>query len=279
MAPPAWTLLSAVLSVAVALLLGWTGAVKAFGPAGELAAESGFAAMRGSPLRAARMLRMVGAAELGVAGVLLTGLGRLAGLAAVVLGIGFLGYLGYVRVAAPGATCGCAGGRSLVTWRSFCRAGWVVLGGAVSMPTAVPWWRTLVTAPELLLAGVAVALAAIVTCSAEADRWWLLPARRLWTGIHRWHRRPPPGGPVPVEASVELVEHSLAWESTLHLVRSSLAEHWLVDGWRILRYAGERREDGGARAVSVLFAVDARSTADVVAAPAVRVAVVAEGTQ
>ena len=75
---------------------------------------------------------------------------------------------------------------------------------------------------------------------------------------------------MPVAASVELLEQSLAWQAAAPIVRSALLEHWDTDGWRFLRFAGVTDD----RPVTVVFALAADATAAGPAEPAVRVTVV-----
>lgn len=85
-------------------------------------------------------------------------------------------------------------------------------------------------------------------------------------------------GTVPVEASVELLERSLAWETVSSLVRSGLVEHWEEDGWRILHYTGARHDGERDRPVSVLFALDAGAHLDRAGGQVIRVSVVDQET-
>ncbi|MGO4424849.1 hypothetical protein AB4Z54_40715, partial [Streptomyces sp. MCAF7] len=85
---------------------------------------------------------------------------------------------------------------------------------------------------------------------------------------------PVDGGVVPVAATVELLERSLAWRAAAPVVRSALLDHWDDGGWRVLQYSGVHGGGPGARPVFVLFAVDAAASLDTVAEPAVRVGVV-----
>jgi hypothetical protein len=82
-----------------------------------------------------------------------------------------------------------------------------------------------------------------------------------------------------VEASVELLESSLAWQASAPIVRSALLDHWDDEGWRVLRFAGVHQDERGARPVSVLFALDEEATIDSSPSPAVRVSVIDDDTQ
>lgn len=266
---------SAVAALAVVLVLGWTGVAKLVGTTSPPAA---LVAMVGERPRAAWVLRLVAAVELVVALGVVAWPAPPPGLAAALLGGGFLCYLAYARRAAPGSSCGCAGKDAPISGRSYLRAGWLVLAGVLIAAGAVPWWRALAEHPVLVPCGLVAALVAAVACSAELDRWWLLPARQYWLRL-RGHPFAGPPGVVPVAASVELVEGSLAWQAAAHLVRSSLIEHWVADGWRVLRYTGVHADGDGARAVSVLFAVDALARASQEVDPVVRLAVVDLATE
>ncbi|MGP4111281.1 MauE/DoxX family redox-associated membrane protein [Streptomyces sp. 4N509B] len=290
-----WTAATSPLALLLAGLLALTGLGKLTDRA--LAAQAARTALprlvRGGA-RATRVLRAAAAAEVALAVGLLAApaldapaaLAAAPGVGAALLGAGFLGYLGYARAVAPESSCGCtANDDTPVTWHSFARAGVVALGGAAVAAAALadgaPWWRAFGDHPAgfgaLLVAG-AVGLAYL---SAGPDRRWLLPLRRLRLRLAGHPlasgagAAAGSGGPVPVAASVELLERSLAWETAMPLVRSGLVEHWDEDGWRILHYTGAHRgEDGRERPVSVLFALDATADRDDARGHVVRVSVV-----
>src|SRR5690606_29205052 len=124
-----------------------------------------------------------------------------------------------VRRVAPGASCGCAGASTPVTWRTDARAVALTAAGTVVGWHAVP--VTTAASHPLAVAGtLALALAGYAVLSAELDRYWLRPLRRLRVELFG-HPLALPDGPVPVGASVELLETSIAWKSAGHLVRSS----------------------------------------------------------
>lgn len=237
-------------------LLGWAGLAKL---ADRTVPESDSALMR--LLHDTRLvtlvLRVLGAVEVGLAAALLTRpLWTVGGGAAAVLGAGFVGYLAWARAVAPTSSCGCTGSRSTpVTGRSFARAGLVVVAGLAATTADRTWWSAVADRPAaagaLLLAGVLV----LGALSGDLDEWWLLPLRRarlrlLGTPLPG---PAPVGGAVPVAVSIELLEHSLAWEATAPVIRSALLEHWDTDGWRFLRFAGV--SDG--RPVDVVYALAA----------------------
>lgn len=260
------------LAVATAALLGWTGTAKLLGRT----SVDGLAALLGSSRRARPVMRMVGVAELGVA-VLLVVVPRFGGVAATALGVGFLGYLVAAGRVAPGSSCGCAGSSSPVTWRTYARASAVTCSGAVIGWLGGPLLPVVAASPYVSGGLLLLASLGYAVLSPELDRGWLRPLRRLRVRLFG-HPLALSGGPVPVAASVELLETSLAWQSTAHLVRSSLLEHWAADGWRVLRYAGRHDTETGARPVTILFAVDVRATTSVPRGTAVRVTVVDDET-
>jgi hypothetical protein len=236
-----------VVGLVLGLGLAWSGLAKLRRPDGgsaliELLHDAG---------RVRAALRLLGAVELVLAVGLLAG-APAAGPAAAVLGVGFVGYLAWARHAAPDRSCGCsAASYAPVSRRSFARAGLVVAGG--------------------LLAGAGpVTAAAGLVVLALVDERWRLPARRARLRL-LGHPLAGPPQDVPVAATVELLETSLAWHQAAGVVRSGLLETWDEAGWRFLRYAGVA--DGP---VTVVFTLDATATVDTTAVPAVRLAVVPE---
>ena len=248
---------------------------------GVLLAVTGAAKLRGRPdpesalVRLARsaapvVSRVLGIVELAVAAVLVVRpLATVGGVAATGLGIGFVGYLAWARSAAPGASCGCTGSRAPVSGRSFARAWLVVAGGVAATRADRPWWTVAADRPAASLGLTLAALLLALVLFAEET--WLLPARRLRLRLRPAHA-PPTTGDVPVAATVELLERSLAWQTAAPVVRSALLEHWDDGGWRFLRFAGVR--DG--RPVTVVFALDRTATTDTTTEPAVRLSMVDE---
>lgn len=280
------SLLSALAAPVLGVLLAATGAAKAFGR-GTARQASGTALVRilGDAGRATLALRAVGAVELLVGALLLAVPASVVpGAATAALGAGFLGYLGYARSAAPESSCGCtARDDGPITWRSFVRAGLVLAGGAAVAASGSAWWAQAARHPVTAAVGAVAATAALVALSTPLDRLWLLPLRRARLRVfgHPLARSSDghdERGPVPVAASVELLERSLAWQAAAPVVRSALLDHWDDGGWRILRFSGVREDADGAHSVSVLFALDAGVCADTSPNPSVRVAVVDDRT-
>ncbi|GAB2904285.1 MauE/DoxX family redox-associated membrane protein [Streptomyces mayteni] len=232
----------------------------------------------GGPRRAAGVLRATGAVEVALGCWLLAGPGRAAaGAATALLGVAFLGYLTVARSVAPGSPCGCAArDRAPISWRAFVRAGAVALGGAGTVSATTPWWTAAAHHP--VAAATMLALGAAPLCRRPAGRALGRLRRRLFGSPLAAPARA--GGPVPLAASVELLEGSRAWATAAPLIRSGLLDHWEEDGWRILHYAGARPDPdrGGERPVSVVFALDAAADLDRPLGQAIRVGVVDQET-
>ncbi|MFB7556294.1 MauE/DoxX family redox-associated membrane protein [Streptomyces brevispora] len=269
------SLTTGLAPLVLAGLLGWTGAVKLFGRGTVLQApKTALARMLSSSERAVLVLRGVGAAELLVAaGLLAVPANPAPGAAAALLGAGFLGYLGYGRALAPESSCGCSANEDTpITWRAFARAATVLVSGVAAAVAHGSWWSTVSGRPAASLGFLAAAAIVLIALSADLDRWWLLPLRRarlrvfghplFGTGA---------GEQVPVAASVELLEASLAWQAASPVVRSALLDHWEEAGWRILQFSGVYETAEEVRPVSVVFALDATSSRDTPGDPLVRV--------
>ncbi|GHJ40727.1 MauE/DoxX family redox-associated membrane protein [Streptomyces sp. TS71-3] len=274
------SLVCTLAPLACGALLAVTGAGKLFGRrVAQQAAGTVLVRVLGDGRRAALALRTVGAAELAVAAALLAVPQAVApGAGAAVLGAGFLGYLGYAKATAPESSCGCtARDEGPIGWQAFARAGLVVVLGLAACTADGTWWARIAGRPVASVAFVLLAAAVLVALSDGVDRLWLLPLRRMRLEVLG---HPLAGGAaeVPVAATVELLERSLAWQAAAPVVRSGLLDHWDDDGWRILRYAGVHEGGRGARPVNVLFALDLAATVDNAPRPAVRVTVVDDTT-
>ncbi|MGK5529617.1 MauE/DoxX family redox-associated membrane protein [Streptomyces sp. URMC 129] len=264
-------------------LLLWTGAAKL--TSRTLRAQTARTALprlvRG-PGRALLVLRATAAAEvLLAAGLLATPGAAVPAAGAAVLGTGFLGYLGYARAVAPGSSCGCtASDNAPVTWHSFARAGFVAGAGAGALAADEAWWTAAADRPAASAALLLAGAAASAYLSDGPQGTWRVRLRRLRLRLlgHPHGGRSGAGGTVPVAASVELLERSLAWETAAPLVRSGLVEHWDEDGWRILHYTGVRHDGERDRPVSVLFAMDAGAHLDRAGGQVIRVGVVDQET-
>lgn len=270
---------SGLAPVLLAALLAWTGAVKVFGTrTARQAPKTALARMLRSSERARAVLRATGGAELVIAAGLLALPGSaVPGAAAAVLGAGFTAYLGYGRRIAPEAGCGCSANESApITWRAFVRAGCVVAGGVAAASAGTAWWTLVAERPVASAAVLAVGAVVLTLLSVDQDRYWLLPLRRARLRLlgHPLTGTVPGTERVPVAASVELLENSLAWQAASPVVRSGLLDHWEEAGWRVLLYSGLYEGGSGVKPVSVVFALDATASLDGTGEPAVRVSVV-----
>jgi hypothetical protein len=265
------------------VLLAVTGAGKLFGRrTAQLAANTVLVRVLNDGRRAALALRAVGAAELAVAAALLAAPAAAAsGAATAVLGAGFTAYLGYAKATAPESSCGCsARAQGPIGPRSFARAGLVLLGGVAAAAGDRPWWSQAAARPAASAAFVLAAGALLFAVSADLDRYWLLPLRRARIRVFGNPLAAGAGRRVPVAASVQLLEVSLAWQAASPIVRSALLDHWDDEGWRVLRFSGVyEEEERGARPVSVLFALDLTASIDTTPSPAVRVSVIDDRTE
>jgi Methylamine utilisation protein MauE len=274
------SLLPQLLPLMLGGLLGWTGGAKL--PrrrAARQAAGSALERILPSPWAAALALRAVGAMEVVLAAtLLLRPLSQVAAFGTAALGVFFVGYLGYAKVTAPQSSCGCTSRRTPVTWRSIARAGLVAAGGVGCAFASVPWWSAAAHRPAAAAAVIFLAAVGFGIVSSDFDRLWLLPLRQARLRLFG-HPLAGTSGEVPLAATVELLEASLAWQATAPIVRSALVDHWDSDGWRILRYSGVHDGPDGPRPVSVVFALDANATTETVRDPVVRVSVVDEERQ
>ncbi|MEU6014325.1 MauE/DoxX family redox-associated membrane protein [Streptomyces sp. NPDC047515] len=272
------SLTTGLAPLVLAGLLGWTGAVKSFGRGtAQQAPKTALARILRSSERATRVLRATGAGELLIAaGLLITPANPVPGAAAAVLGAGFLAYLGYGRTMAPESSCGCSASEDTpITWRAFARAAVVAIGGVTVAVTRGTWWSEISERPADALVFLAGAAAVLVALSADLDRWWLLPLRRTRLRVFGHPLLGTAGRDrVPVAASVELLEDSLAWQAAAPVVRSALLDHWEENGWRILQYSGVYGDREDARPVAVVFALDATAGRDTGDDPIVRVSYV-----
>ncbi len=258
------------------VLLVATGVSKTFGrQVARQAAGTVLVRILNDGRRATLVLRSTGVAELVIAaGLLAAPTTVVPAVAATALGVGFVGYLGYARVTAPESSCGCtAKNNGPITWRAFVRAGLVVAGGAAAIASGTAWWSQAARSPLSSIAFLVVTVAVLVAVSSDLDHLWLVPLRKARLSVFG-HPLIGFGEDVPVAASVELLESSLAWLAAAPIVRSSLIDHWEADGWRFLQFAGVHETDGGARPVTVLFAVDPQATKDSAPNPAVRVTLI-----
>ncbi|MBM9507513.1 MauE/DoxX family redox-associated membrane protein [Actinacidiphila acididurans] len=267
-----------------AVLLAVTGAGKLFGRrTAQVAADTVLVRVLGDARRAALALRTIGGVEVALAAALLAApTAVVPGAATAALGLGFTGYLGYARATAPESSCGCSAKQEgPIGLLSFSRAGLVVLGGAAAATADTSWWSRIADRPAVSTVFLVAATVVVGALTADLDRLWLLPLRRA--RIRLFGNPLPasagPAGQVPVAASVELLERSLAWQAASPVVRSALLDSWDDEGWRVLRFAGVYEDMRGAHPVSVLFALDRTATIDTTENPAVRVSLIDDETE
>jgi len=235
-------------------VLGWSGLAKAIDddPRGRVA-DTALHRLLGGRL-AADVFVALGIGEAVLALALLAAPGRPVALAAVALTVGFLAYLTYAAVATPQASCGCLGKKKVrLSWRSFARAGMLLAAALVTAFGAPAWWQSPPLLPLfLLLAGEA---ALFVALSAELDRLWLTPLRRLRVRV----APPLTGTPdvVPLQASISALVRSPAYRAMSAWLASDVLDHWDADGWRLLVY-GVRLPDRRATAVFAVPLAQAR---------------------
>ncbi|WP_086820424.1 MauE/DoxX family redox-associated membrane protein [Allokutzneria sp. NRRL B-24872] len=214
--------------VVVVIVLAWAGGVKLFGPARRTALDH---------LVGRFTYRLVGVVELVIALALVVPPFVVAeGVAATVLALGFVAYLAYARRVRPESDCGCMGGKGgPIGWRSFARAGLLVLTSALAAVPASLWF-------------VLTVLLVFVALSAELDRYWLLPLRRLRVRLSHPLAGLPSG--VPLAAGVEQVERSGAYRAVAAFLRSDVRETWTEGEWRFLSYSARFQD----RSATVVFA-------------------------
>ncbi|MGW0808595.1 MauE/DoxX family redox-associated membrane protein [Nonomuraea sp. NPDC002799] len=218
----------------IAVFLTWSGLMKLL--SGRMRAQAGQTALARllGAARAVPALRLVGLAELMVAALLLLPpVSVLDGVAAAALSAGFLAYLTYAHVAAPTSSCGCLGAHARPAGlRAFARAGFL-LAASVLAALAEPPRGVL---PALVLLEVA----ALLALSAELDRHWLTPLRRLLVRLRR-PLAPSLTREVPLGTSLHLLYRSPAYCSASAQLTSDVRETWDEDGVRFVVYGARER--------------------------------------
>jgi hypothetical protein len=229
---------ASVQSVFIGGTLLWSGGLKCFARSARRSAERSALASLVGEARALPAYRLTGALELALAAVLLMPPAlMLESAAAAVLGAGFLVYLAYARIAAPDSSCGCLSKqRTPVTWRSFTRAGLVLVAALLGTQADAWWGRGLADRPLVALALVAE-VALLVALSPEGDRLWLLPLRRL--RIRMKHPLADRSFEMPLESSLQQLLASPAYRQVSALLKSGLREMWDEEDVRVLCYTAE----------------------------------------
>ena len=245
----------------IGLLLLWTSYGKFAHP--EQASRTALPRLVGES-RATAAYRAVGGVEALLAlALLLPPALSIEAAAAVALAVGFTGYLIYAKIVVPEASCGCTGASAKpIGRRAIGRALLLLATAAVATTADAGWWSAGPAA--VVLVGEA---AVIVMLSAELDRYWLLPLRRL-----RLRLSHPLAGTatdaVPLAATQRRLLLSPAYRSVDGLLRSDIHDYWDDEDWRFVsytaRYAG--------RPATAVFAVPHHDSTP----ESVRVAVVDE---
>ncbi|MDR3079827.1 MAG: hypothetical protein LBV60_02670 [Streptomyces sp.] len=264
------------------LLLAPAGAGKLFGRhTARLAANTVLVRVLHDGRRATLTLRTLGGVELALALALLAiPTTAVPGAATAALGLGFTGYLAYAKATAPESSCGCsARAEGPIGVRAFARAGLVVVGGLAAATADTAWWSEASGHPIASSAFLLVTAALLPAVSSDLDHLWLVPLRKARLRMFGNPLPSPSDARVPVDATVELLEHSLAWQAARPVIRSALLDHWDDAGWRVLRYSGAYEDAHGTRPVSVLFALDRMASIDTTPSPAVRVSLVDEESE
>ena len=272
------SLVTNLAPLVLGVLLALTGASKAFGrQVARQAAGTALVRILNDGRRATLVLRTTGAAELLIAAGLLA--------APITVVPAIAGDRARRRLpratsatpgsprrsppadAPPGTTARSPGGPSSArawSWRA---------GPSPSPPGRPGGPRppgTRLTAVAFLVAAAAV----LVAVSSDLDHLWLVPLRKARIKVFG-HPLIAAAADVPVAASVQLLERTLAWLAASPVVRSGLIDHWEADGWRFLQFSGvHETPEGGARPVTVLFALDPHDTIDTAPNPAVRVTLI-----
>ncbi|MFI5706918.1 MauE/DoxX family redox-associated membrane protein [Kribbella sp. NPDC051620] len=241
---------AALQALVISALLVWSSYGKLVGPlVGARARRTALKRFVGED-RAEPAFRAVGAIELLLAAsLLLPPVWKVESLAAIALSVGFLGYLTYTRIAAPDSSCGCAGSAMApVTWRSFGRAG-LLLGAAIWASTAdTGWSASLPGATAVVVVVVEVML--FVAMSAELDRYWLLPLRRLKVRLTHPLAHTASYG-VPLATSEHQLLRSSAYRAVNALLRSGIRDTWDEGDWRFISYTASYDD----REATAVFAV------------------------
>ncbi|QNE21385.1 hypothetical protein F1D05_30020 [Kribbella qitaiheensis] len=236
-------------ALVIGALLVWSSYGKLVGSlVGARARRTALSSLVGEK-RAEPAFRAVGGLELVIGTALLVPpLWTVDALAAAALAVGFLAYLGYARVVAPESSCGCAGSATTpVSWRSFARAGLLLLVAVLALTADTGWWST--PSPSAVVVALGVAML-FVTFSSELDRHWLMPLRRLKVRLTH-----PLAGTasyeVPLASTQQQLLRSGAYRAVNGLLRSDIRDHWDEGDWRFLSYTASYED----RPATAVFAV------------------------
>ena len=215
----------------VGAVLLWAGALKLLGRVRRTALDT-LVGERFAPL----VLRGVGAVEAVTgAALLMPPAFAVEAAAGGLLSVGFLLYLGYAATAAPTSSCGCLGKRHApIGWRSFARAGGLLVASFVAIGASGSWLSALADRPVAGSVVIGLAFALLVAVSPELDGHWLIPLRKLWVRLTHPLAGAPAG--VPLHATVDQLQRSETYTKVAPLLRSDLRDYWDEADWRILTY-------------------------------------------
>ena len=214
-------------------------------------------------MRAAAAYRAVGVAEAAIALALLAPpVWTVEAIATVALAVGFTAYLVYAKIVVPEASCGCVGSSAKPIGRRAIGRALLLLAMALAATANTGWWSA-----DVGLAVLVLEAALFVMLSAELDRYWLLPLRRLRLRITHPLSGTATDG-VPLAATQRRLLLSPAYRAVNGLLRSDIHDYWDDDDWRFVSYTA--RYDG--RPATAVFAVPHHDTTP----ESVRVAVVDE---
>ncbi|SFA93364.1 hypothetical protein SAMN05216266_102294 [Amycolatopsis marina] len=245
--------LASSLLVLVVAAFTSAGAFKLFGSAAPLAARRSALAQVLGKARVVPVFRGVGLIELALAALLLIPAARPgAAFLAAAWCLGMLGYLAYARWRAPESSCGCVSASSgPIGPRTFTRVALLVLAATGATTVDGSWTMGLGDAPVTAALVVVAGTALFVVLSPELDQHWLLPLRKL-----RVQWRHPLGDTAteteaPVQASLQQLYRSPAYQGAHDLIRSALLDSWDEGEWRLLTFAART----GDRSMTAVFAV------------------------
>jgi hypothetical protein len=173
--------------------------------------------------------------------------------AAIGLAIGFLGYLAYARHVGPESSCGCLHSRRAtpVSWRSFARAGLLVLAGLLATQAAGYWLDVVVAHPLTATAILTVEAVAVVLLSPELGLTRPMQMRHLRSRLPRPLISP---SGLTLNSSVQQLQHSPAYQRIAGQLHPEILDSWRDQEWRILCY--NARHQG--RPATAAFAVPLR---------------------
>ncbi|HEU4948434.1 MAG TPA: MauE/DoxX family redox-associated membrane protein [Kribbella sp.] len=243
---------AALQALVIGVVLVWSSYGKLVGPlVAARARRTALASLVGERF-ATPAFRTVGGVEWVIgAALLVPPLWTIEAVAVTALAVGFLGYLTYALVVAPESSCGCMGSAAApVSWRSTSRAGLLLAAAILALTADGGWWSAVADRPVAAAVAVLLEATLFVALSAELDRHWLMPLRRLRVRLTH-----PLAGTasfdVPLASTQQQLLRSGAYRSVSDLLRSDVRDHWDEGEWRFVSYTATY--DG--RSATAVFAV------------------------